>query len=525
MDEQTDTYLDLQQNLRQARRVKRIQTSHLDAVDHALTLASRDHQYARMAATVLAMQDGPRAKVTEPRTYSADGRHSWFADVFRAERGSDKEARARLQRHAAEAAADAPGRAELGKQAAERAYLAAFGSTAGERRALAEWTGAGRALFEQRAATRVDGQGGYLVPPSWLIDLAVPAPRADSALLAAVTQMPLPDRCDSVNIPIRTTGTGTGDQQSDAGPAASRDLADSFANAIVRTIAGNQDVSQQWLEQGIGGAGGALDQIIWNDLHADAQLRLDGVLILGATSNGQGLGLLPPGTTVGTSLAVYAPNSNTSSGQQLYYNGGSGTTLGTTIGQCVSGVTRARSKRPSHILTHPWVWDMISTQADQQARPYVEPKGPHPVPFGAEPAPGVIGHIGGLPVLGDLNVPTTMGGTSPPYLGIVSGAQLAGQAGSGTGSSYTPVIPVVADDLYVFLGQPHIRLLREVISGAGQWRFQLYRYYAVMPNRYQAVAAGTLPNSGGWAVGACSSYGIVTQQGSNSLLSITGQGF
>jgi len=466
-----------------------------------------------------------RIQVTsEPRTYSADSRHSWFVDLFRAERASDKEALERLQRHAREAAADEPHRAEVRKRTAENAYLAAFGSTTGERRQLAEWTGAGRTLFEMRAATRVDGSAGYEVPPAWLIDQAVPAPRADSALLNVVTQLPLPERCDTVNIPIRTTGTGTGDQ-TDAGPVASRDIADSFVNAAVRTIAGNQDVSQQWLENGSGGAGGALDQIIWDDLTADAQLRLDGVLILGSGSSGQGLGLLPPQTAVSTSLAVYAPNGNTSAGQQLYYNGGTGTALGTTIAQCVSGVTRARAKRPTHLLTHPWVWDMVSAQADQQSRPYVEPKGPHPVPPGADLPPGVVGHISGLPVLGDLNVPVTMGGAVAPYLSGVSGAQLAGQPGAGSGNSYTPVIPLVADDVYVFLGQPHIRLLREVVSGAGLWRFQLYRYYATLPNRYQAVVSGTLPNSGGWAVGACSSYGLVTQQGSNSLLSITGQGY
>jgi hypothetical protein len=157
--------------------------------------------------------------------------------------------------------------------------------------------------------------------------------------------------------------------------------------------------------------------------------------------------------------------------------------------------------------------------------PYVRPKGPHPVPPGATVPPGVIGHLAGLPVLGDLNVPDTFGGSySPParpFLEAVNGVQFAGQPGSGASALYTPLIPLVADDIYVFLGTPHIRLLREVLAGTAQWRFQLYRYAAVIVNRYQAITTGTLPNSGG----ACTSYAIVTQEGSNSLLSRTGQGF
>lgn len=63
--------------LRRARRDTRIQSVHLNAVESALTLASRDRQFAEMAATTLALQE-PRAKVTEPLTcrYAASTRSS-----------------------------------------------------------------------------------------------------------------------------------------------------------------------------------------------------------------------------------------------------------------------------------------------------------------------------------------------------------------------------------------------------------------------------------------------------------------
>jgi len=487
----------------------------------------RERDDARLSA-LEARAAQQRASVTvtrEPMTYDVGSRNSWFLDLYRYKRGDRGEAWKRLQAHGREMDALAPRQAEDRNRRAAQAAERALTGTPAERRALDAFTGAGGVIFERRAMTRTDGQGGYFVPPVWLIDRAVPPPRADAALAAAVTTLPLPEYCDSVNIPRVTTGTAAAAQSSDAGPGATRDLDDAFVNSRVISVAGTVDVSSQWFDQGSGGAGGALDAMIWDDLQRDVQLTLDGLLILGAGVNGQTLGLLPPGTAVGTALAVYAPNGNTTSGQQWYYNGSSGTTLATTVGQCVSGVSRARGARPSHLLTHPWVFDQLATMTDQQSRPYVLPHGPHPVPDGADLPPGVVGYAHGLPVLGDLNVPTTMGGTTPPYLDTVNGVQYAGQAGTGAAALYTPVIPVVADDVFAFLGEPKMHLLTEVLSGSFQYRFQLIQYAAIIPNRYQAVAAGTLPNSGGWAVGAVSSYGVAAQQGSNSLLSITGQGF
>jgi HK97 family phage major capsid protein len=470
-----------------------------------------------------------RLQVREPLTYQPGSPHSWFMDLYKSERGNDPEARKRLDAHAREMTTLAPARTEARNRAAASAAERALTATPGERRSLEAFTGAGRTLFERRALTQVDSQGGYFIPPAWLIDRAVPPARAESALAAAVTTLPLPEFCDTVNLPRITTGTAAAIQQASAGPVTTRDLADAFVSSPVITIAGTADVSYQWLDMGSTGAGAALDALIWDDLQADLQLTLDGLLILGSGVNGQTAGLFPPQTTAGTSLAVYAPNGNTGSGQQWYYNGGTGTALGTTVAQCVSGLTRARGKRPSHLLTHSWVWDMITAQTDQQQRPYVQPKGPHPVPDDAEMPPGVVGYVNGMPLLGDLNVPTTFGGTvSPPqtpYLGSLNGVQYAGQPGTGASALYTPVVALCADDLFVFLGEPHMRLLSQVLAGSLAYRFQVHHYVSIIIGRYQALTSGTLPNSGGWAAGANSAYGVVTQQGSNSLLSITGQGF
>ena len=494
---------------------------HLEDALAAATVAVTREQRARTS----------RASVSEPRIYGPGSPHSWFVDLYKAERGSDAESRKRLEAHAREAAADATRRAEQQARAFTAAYELQFGSTPGEQRALAAWTGAGRVLYERRAATRVDGASGYFVPPAWLVDEFVPAPRADVALPGAVTTMPLPELCDSVNIPGIKTGIGAGTQVIDTGTAPGSDMSDQFVSALVRTISGTQDVAASWLDQGSGGAGGHLDELIWQDLHQAEQLQLSGQLILGSGTAGQMLGLLPPQTAIGTSLAVYAPNGNTNATQTLGYNGSSGTALLTTIGQCVSGITRARGRRPSHILTAPWLWDFVSTMTDQQSRPLVNGKGPHPIPDGAEPEPGVVGYLPGigLPVLGDLNVADSYGGgispAAQPYLSAVNDTTVAWKAGTGASALYTPILPIVAKDIVVFLGEPKLRLMREVVSGNLQYRFQIYRYAAAMVNRYSASGTGTLANSGGWTAGACTSYGVVTQFGSNSLTSRTGQGF
>ena len=268
--------------------------------------------------------------------------------------------------------------------------------------------------------------------------------------------------------------------------------------------------------------------MIWHDLHQAEQLQISGQLILGSGTNGQMTGLLPPATAIGTSLAVYAPNSNTESGQAFSYGDGA-TALLTSVAQCVSGVTRARGRRPSHILTAPWFWDFLSASVDQQSRPLVDGHGPHPVPPGAEPEPGVLGCMPGigLPVLGDLNVGDSFGGGvgQQPYLSAVNAGVVAYTAGTGGSALYTPILPIVADDIVLFTGEPKMQLFSQVLAGSLQYRFQLRTYVAGLVNRYVAAGSDTLANSGGWAAGACTSYGVVTQFGSNSLTSRTGQGF
>jgi HK97 family phage major capsid protein len=510
--------------LRRARSEKRVNTAILDTTETALKIAARDREFVEMSQRLSAIE-GPRAsaKVAEPRTYEPGAPWSFFVDLARAERGQDRPAQERLARHQREVAEDGKRRTEARNRAAAVTWEAEFYATPQDRRAVDNYLAAGGQVFEQRAMTRTDGQGGYLVPPAWLVDSYVPPARTGTELASLFTTLPLPEKCDTVNIPKMLTGTATGPQAGDLAPSPSRDLTDSFATGRVVTILGVQDAARQWVEQGAAVATGGLDRIIFEDLQADAGLQLDGQLWVGQNTGMQVLGLLPPQTTIGTSLAAYAPNSNTNASQQYSYNGTSGTALSTTVAQCISGVARARGKYPTHLVSHAWPFAMLTAQVDQQSRLLIEPKGPHPMPAASPSDNGVLGFVNGLRFVGDMNCPTTFGNASPnaPVMGVTSGAQFAPQAGTGT---YTPILAVHAPSLYLWAGQPQIRCLTEVIAGSLQVRYQLYMYWTALVTRYQALTSGTLANSGGWAVGANSAYGVVTQFGSNSLLSLTNFG-
>jgi HK97 family phage major capsid protein len=74
-----------------------------------------------------------------------------------------------------------------------------------------------------------------------------------------------------VFIPRITTGSLTGFQTQDNQALANQDLATAMVEAPVRTVGGYQDYALQLLEQ----SPMAFDQLIYEDLMADMDLRVD----------------------------------------------------------------------------------------------------------------------------------------------------------------------------------------------------------------------------------------------------------
>jgi len=87
---------------------------------------------------------------------------------------------------------------------------------------------------EYRDLSRVEGQGGYAVPPAWLMDQYVELARPGRAFANLVQRQPLPGGTDSINIPKLLTGTAVGVQTADNTTIVDVDLTDTFINAPVR---------------------------------------------------------------------------------------------------------------------------------------------------------------------------------------------------------------------------------------------------------------------------------------------------
>jgi hypothetical protein len=237
---------------------------------------------------------------SEPLTYRADNaaKVSYFRDLavaevsaVRSQSDDPQAALDRLQRHANEMNVEIPKReaereARAMRQAdeAEREFRGSF--LQGVRRG-----GLDESPFEKRVnPNRTDGQGGYFVPPVWLIDQYIKALRAGRVAADMCRQMDLPAGTDSINIPKIATATATGIQSADGAAVTSTDFTDTVVTAPVRTIAGQQDVALQLVEQS---PGTIVDQAILEDLTADYNMQVDRQVLLGTGANGQITGLLP----------------------------------------------------------------------------------------------------------------------------------------------------------------------------------------------------------------------------------------
>jgi HK97 family phage major capsid protein len=323
---------------------------------------------------------------------------------------------------------------------------------------------AAESAFEKRVnPNRTDGQGGYFVPPLWLVDQYIELPRFGRPFASAVRNFPLPSGTDSVNLPKVSTGTATGVQTADAASVTSTDMTDTVVTAPVRTIAGQQDVAMQLLDQ----SPISFDEVVFTDLIADYNVQLDTQCINGSGSSGQVTGAL---NASGVNAVTYTDASPTLP------------EMWPSFAQAASLVAKNRKMPALATFMIPSVWYWIAGSLDSSNRPYVqiEPGTGFNIlalQTGVE-AEGPVGRIMGLPILLDGNIPTTLGG--------------------GTESR---ILTVRTSDLYLWEGSLRTRVLTEVLSGTLQVRFQVYNYAAFMPDRLPkaiSVVSGTgvIPQSG-----------------------------
>ncbi len=324
---------------------------------------------------------------------------------------------------------------------------------------------------EQRVnPNTTDGTGGEFVPPIWLVDQYVPFARAGRVIANRIGSRPLPPGTDSINMPKILTGTAAAIQAAQADPVTSTDLTTSTVTAAVNTIAGQQDISIQLLEQ----SPINMDAVVFEDLSADYDKKLDAQVIGGTGLNGQHKGIFAQtaqSANSTTTLNTDAAKINAVTCASVVFYDGQATSF-TQFRSILNGKTNIETLRfrtPSAIYAHPRrinSWEIASDATI--GRPLYTAYGAFNAlgEPNAQLAQGVTGSLTGLPVVKDANIPILCA------------------TGSITSGSGDMIGLVCEEDLLLWEGNLRMRVLPEVLSGTLQVRLQVYAYSAFMPNRY-----------------------------------------
>jgi HK97 family phage major capsid protein len=402
---------------------------------------------------------------SEPLTYRKDNSHqvSYFRDLATAtvrgiEIADPAQADERLRRHASEMAVEMPKReATRERRATEAVDRAERDFT---RTMPVETRGLDSSVFERRVnPNTTDGQGGYSVPPLWVIDEYIMLQRAGRVASNLVRSMPLPEGTNQINIPKLNTGTAVGPQAENSA-VLSQDLTDTSISCAVRTIAGQEDVSIQLLEQS---PGGIMDRVIMEDLLADYNRLVDRDCVYGGGDAANKIkGIWPAANWSGATITS-ATAGNTGPG---FFQ---------TQGAMLSSIATNRfSTENVHFLMPPRRWFWWATQLDGTSgaigKPLIGSAGYGP--FDAEamhhgtPPEGMVGSskMGPFNYYISANCPTTAAAASTTVTAnVVDGA-------------FDQILACKWDDIWLFEGALRTRVLPEVLSGTLQIRFQIYAY-------------------------------------------------
>jgi HK97 family phage major capsid protein len=305
-----------------------------------------------------------------------------------------------------------------------------------------------RAAGEARAnASRVDGSGGYFVPPLWLVDEFVPYLRAGRTVADRMTHFDLPGGTDSINLPKLSIGTAVG-LQTDNGAVTSQDPTDAFVSSPVATVAGQVDIALQLLEQSPVSAG--FDSVMAQDLASAYTQKIDQLAIYANGTSDILTGIFTTAIASGNTV-TYSSGSPTLPEMYPYF------------GKAASLVARQRFQMIDAITMTPQRWYFLATQLDTANRPLVVPRGAPGFNSAGQldlNAEGLVGEVLGTPIYIDANMPSTYA-TNQDY-----------------------VLAAKFKDTYLFEGALRTRVLTEVLSGTLQVRVQLYNYAAMINNRF-----------------------------------------
>jgi HK97 family phage major capsid protein len=244
---------------------------------------------------------------------------------------------------------------------------------------------------------RAIGSGAVsgFVPPQYLSELFAEYARAGRPLANLCTPMPLPPEGMTLNVPRITTSTTTAVQPAEGGAIGNQDPDDTLINVPVVTIGGYVDTSRQAIERGT-----LVEELLFADLAADYNARLDSQLISGSGSAGQHMGVL---TVAATNAIAYADASPTI--PELWPK------LADAVGKVIS----QRYTGPTAMVSHPNLWAWLLAERDTTGRPMFEPSSVAFNPLGTLGPQDYTATAQGqvlVPFVADGNVPTNLGGAT-----------------------------------------------------------------------------------------------------------------
>jgi HK97 family phage major capsid protein len=361
-------------------------------------------------------RERPTVQVTsEPETYRKGGRQSYFRDLVRAQLMGSRDAMDRLLRNDREVAH----------------------------------------ALEERALTTTDGAGGEFVPPLWMIQDYVGLARASRVIANRVRSMDLPGGTDSISLPRLATGTAVAEQATQNTAVQNTDATTNSVTAAVATIAGQQVVSLQLIEQ----SPINMDDVLLADLAADYAVKLDTFVISNNAANKRGLL-----NVTGATAVTYTDASATAG--ELYPK----------IADAIQQIHTSRFMPPDVIFMHPRRWAWMLSALDTAGRPLVTPVAGAPQNVLAAVGPinseGFVGSMQGLPVFVDPNIPTNLG----------------------AGTNEDRIIVARSSDIILFEGTPRSETFREPLAAQLSVLLRFYNYAALHSERYPksvSIISGT----------------------------------
>jgi hypothetical protein len=238
--------------------------------------------------------------------------------------------------------------------------------------------------------TRAVGTGAFtgLVVPQYLTDMYAPAVAALRPFADACNRHDLPPEGMTVNISRITTSTSVGLQASQNVAVSEQNAADTLLTENVQTAAGQQTISRQAIERGIG-----VDDVLMNDLFRRYATSLDGTLITQATT----------GLSAVSTAVTY--DDTTPTAPELYpkFLGALAGSEAALLAQAIPDLAVMHSRR--------WYW--LNSQMTS-SWPFIGQPGVPPQVAGVNQGTGynqgIRGYLpNGLPVVVDNNIATNLG--------------------------------------------------------------------------------------------------------------------